>query len=176
MQGEPPGWDARSVYYSFDLTTKFTVMYLMISAVVFLVLAIRFLPILWRFRASVVLLRTQNTLKADSDGQRVNAENPARHQFRGASASIEAALMALRRWVQLTALILVAYSATEIADLLRGISATKMTGISALSGGLAQIVSMCVVALWLIVALSIADWILSRRLMRCADLQVDSLR
>jgi hypothetical protein len=78
--------------------------------------------------------------------------------------------------VQLTVLILLAYSATEIADEFRGISISKMTGISALSGLLGQMVSMWVVALWFMVALCIASWILGDRLMRCADLRADSRR
>jgi|SRR5271170_2669425 len=174
MQGEPSGWDARSVNYSFDLTTKFTVMYLMASAVVFLVLAIRFLPTLRRLRASAALLRIQTAEQSDADSQRDNGESPAALRFKTACAAIQVALVAVRRWVQLTVLILLAYSATEIAAEFRRISISKMTGISALSGLLGQIVSMWVVALWFMVALCIASWILGDRLMRCADLRADS--
>jgi len=176
MQGEPPGWDAQSVYYSFDLTTKFTVMYLVISAVVFLVIAIRFLPTLRRLRASTTLLRIRTAEQSDADSQRGNGESPAELRFNTAYAAIQVALVAVRRWVQLTVLILLAYSATEIADEFRRISISKMTGISALSGLLGQIVSMWVVALWFLVPLCLANWLLDDRLMRCADLRADSRR
>jgi hypothetical protein len=176
MQGEPPGWDAQSVYYSFDLTTRFTVMYLVISAVVFLVLAIRFLPILRLFKSSATLLRRQTAEHSDADSQRDKAESSATLRFKTACVAIQVALVAVRRWVQLTGLILIAYSATEIADEFRRISISKMTGISALSGLLGQIVSMWVVALWFMVALCIASWILGDRLMRCVDLRADSRR
>jgi hypothetical protein len=168
--------ELQSVNHPLDLTSKLAVIYLMISALVFLVLAIRFLPILRQLRASVTVLRTENTQTAHADGQHVNAENPARHQFRGASAAIEAALLALRKWIQLTALVLLAYSATEIADLLRGISLNKMIGISALSGSLAQIALMWMFAFWLMVALWIAHWILSHGLTRGAGPRTDSFR
>ena len=176
MQSEPAGWDAQSVHYSFDLTTRFTVIYLVISAVVFLVLAIRFLPTLRRLRASAALLRIQTAEQSNADSQRDNGESPAALRFKTACAAIQVALVAVRRWVQLTVLILLAYSATEIADEFRRISISKMTGISALSGLLGQIVSMWVVALWFMVALCIASWILGDRLMRCADLRADSRR
>ena len=176
MQGEPPGWDARSVNYSFDLATKFTVMYLIASAVVFLVLAIRFLPILRLFKSSAALLRTQTAEQSDADSQRGNGESLAALRFKTARAAIQVALVAVRRWVQLTVLILLAYTATEIADEFRRISVSKMTGISALSGSLGQIVSMWVVALCFMVALCIANWILGDRLMRCADLRANSRR
>ncbi len=176
MQSEPAGWDAQSVYYSFDLTTRFTVIYLVISAVVFLVLAIRFLPTLRRLRASAALLRIQTAEQSNADSQRDNGESPAALRFKTACAAIQVALVAVRRWVQMTVLILLAYSATEIADEFRRISISKMTGISALSGLLGQIVSMWVVALWFMVALCIASWILGDRLMRCADLRADSRR
>src|SRR5271155_1453529 len=174
MQGEPPGWDALSVNYQYDLTTKLTVLYLTVSILVFVILAIRSLPILRRLKLSAATLRAQKPTSSDTDDQQMHAANPALQRFRIACVAIQSVLVDLGRWVQLTMLILLAYSATEIADELRRISMYKMTGIGALSGLLGQICSMWVVALWFIVVLCIASWILSDRLARCADLRADS--
>ncbi len=176
MQNGQVGWDALTVSYRIDLTTKFTVFYLIVSMLVFVVRAIRFVPILRRLRVSAALLCAPKPTPSDADAQQMHAASSAAQQFRIARAAIQATSVELRRWAQLTALILLAYSATEIADELRRISIYKMTGISALSGSLGQVCSIWVVALWFIVVLCIANWILSERLARCGDLRADSLR
>jgi hypothetical protein len=176
MQNGQVEWDLSRVSYRNDLTTKFTALYLMVSMLVFLVQVIRFLPTLRRLRLSATVLRASIPTPSDADARQVPAASPAAQPFRTARDAIQRTLMELRRWVQLTALILLAYSATEIADELRRISRYKMTGMSALSGSLGQIFSMWEVALWFMVVLWIANWILSGRLAHCADLQADCLR
>jgi hypothetical protein len=176
MQGEPLGWDAIGEPFGLDLTTKFTALYLMASVLVFLVVAIRSLVILRRLQVSAALLRMQDTESSNTDPRQSSADSSPTQQFKMACATIQVAVVDLRRWTQLTVLILFAYSATETADLLTGISMTKMTGISALSGSLANVATMWMFALWLMAVLWIANWILSRRLTRCADLRADTLR
>jgi hypothetical protein len=74
----------------------------------------------------------------------------------------------LRNWFRLSVLILLVYTVTEFASLLSSISISKMIGISALSGCLANIFFMWTAGLWLLVALSIAHWIVVVRL-KCPD-------
>jgi hypothetical protein len=142
MQAGPVEWDAIAEPYGLDLTTKLTALYLMVSMLGFLVALLRFLPIRKRLRASVALLRAQKTLPADAGNRLVNDDSPATQQCRSACTALQVALARLRRWMQLTVLILLAYSAREIANLLREISMSKMAGISALSRSLGQIFSM----------------------------------
>jgi hypothetical protein len=176
MQTGQVRWDAIREPFGLDLTTKLVALYLMASVLAFLVLSIRFLPVLKRLRASVALLRAHKPIPSDTDGQQVNADNPMEKQFRIACTAIQSAVVALRRWVQLTVLILLAYSATEIVDLLREISLNKVIGTSAISGSLANIASTWMCALWLFVVLWIANWMLSHRLMSCADRRVGSVQ
>jgi hypothetical protein len=173
MQTGPIGWDVSGADVYFDLTTKLTALYLTASAVMLLFLAIRFLPTLRRFRASAAALRTEKFISADATGPDVNA-HPAQRPFEVAYTRMQVALTATRNWAQLTMLILLAYSASEITDLLRGISLSKMIGTSALSGSLARIFSMWTAALWFMVVLWLANWILSDRLARSADIQSTS--
>ncbi len=172
MQTGPIGWDVSGADVYFDLTTKLTALYLTASVVMLLFLAIRFFPTLTRFRSSVAALRTQKFLSADAPGPpEVNNAHPAKQPFEIAYTRMQVALTAVKKWGQVTVLILLAYSASEITDLLRGISASKMIGTSALSGSLARIFSMWTVALWFMGALWLANWILSDRLARSADIQ-----
>jgi hypothetical protein len=106
----------------------------------------------------------------------MNEANSVKQGFEVAYRGMQAALKTLRKWAQLTTLILLAYSANEFAGLLRGISAQKMTGISALSGSLALIFSMWTMALCFLAVLLIANWTLSARLTRCNDIRPDSFR
>jgi hypothetical protein len=176
MQNGQVEWDAVTIGYHIDLTTKFTVLYLIASTLVFLVRAVSFVPMLRRLRVSAALLREPILTPSDAESQQMRAANPTVQRFRIARAAIQRALLELRRWMQLTALILLAYSATEIASELRRISIYKMTEISSLSGSLGQIFSVWEVALWFVVVLGVANWILSERLARCADLRTESLR
>ena len=132
MRSEPAGWDPPRLHYPFDLTTKFTVLYLVISPVIFVVLTIRFLPMLWRLSSSVALLRAQHAKSSHRDSQHNSGDSRATRRYNTARAPIQVALAEMRRWVQLTVLILLADSATEIADELRGISMYKLPGVSPL--------------------------------------------
>jgi hypothetical protein len=70
----------------------------------------------------------------------------------------------LRNWSRMTTLVLVLYGVTEFGNAFRGISVSKMTGISALAGGLSN---MCIIAsgyVWLLLALAATYWIASRQL------------
>jgi hypothetical protein len=169
MQAGPAGWDLSTVDYYFDLTTKLTELYLMVSVLALVVLAIRFFPTLTRLRASAAALRNQLFLSANATGPGDDGGHLAKQPFEVAYKRMQVALTALRKWVQLTVLVLLAYSATEFTDILRGIAASKMIGTSALSGSLAQIFSMWTAGLWFLVALCVVDWILSDRLARSAD-------
>ena len=131
------GWDAITVDHHYDVTTKLTALYLLASAAVYVALAVKF------------LMRVGRTKKLESS------------QF-----AERTALANVDTWARLTVLILLAYSATECADLLWLISREKMIGLSALSGSLAQILSMWTAGLWLLVSLWIANWILSGRVTR----------
>ena len=119
MQEPEVRWDPSILDYRIDLTTKLTALYLMISVFVFVVLAIRFLPILARFRTSVATLRASEIRSRDTEGQGIEAANAAKRRFEMARRSIQVGLTNLRKWAQLTLLILLGYSTTEIADLLR---------------------------------------------------------
>jgi hypothetical protein len=176
MQSGTVKWDAIGEPFGLDLTTKFTALYLMASVLVFVVVAIRSLVILRRLGVSAALLRMQDTESPNTDARQSGADSSPTQQFKMAYVTIQVAVVDLRRWMQLTVLILLVYSATETADLLRGISMTKMTGISALSGSLANVATMWIFVLWLMAALWVANWILSHRLTRCAYLRADTLR
>jgi hypothetical protein len=176
MQGGPVGWDLLSVDYSFDLPTKLTAMYLAASVFIFLALTIRFLPRVVRFNASVAALRAIKNLPAGAQAQEMNETDSVKQRFEVAYRGMQAALMTLRKWTQLTMLILLAYSANELAGLLRGISAQKMIGISALSGSLTLIFSMWTVGLCFLAVLLIANWTLSARLTHCSDIRWESFR
>jgi hypothetical protein len=171
MQTGPAGWDLSTVDYYFDLTTKLTELYLTVSVLALVVLAICFLPELTRLRASAAALRKQMFLSASAAGPGDDGGHPTKQPFEVAYRRIQVALTAARKWVQLTVLVLLAYSATEFTDIRRGISSSKMIGTSAVSGSLAQIFSMWTAGLWFLAALCVASWILSDRLARSADVR-----
>ncbi len=104
-----------------------------------LLLAIRFLRILKRFRAAEAALQAQKFPFADATILDVNAARLAEQRFEVTYTRMQLALTAVRQWAQLTMLILLAYSATELTDLLKGFSASKMVTVSVLSGSLARI-------------------------------------
>ena len=155
MPNGSPGWDATSVYYYLDVTTKLTVLYLFVSVIALLAFAIRLLPTLKSLRALVQASRTQNV--------------PNHGTFERSYARIQAAVSSLRKWCQLTVLVLFAYSATELGSLFTGISLSKMTGVSALAGEWAEIFSMWKFASWFLVVLCLSSWFLSNRLARYDD-------
>jgi hypothetical protein len=149
----PVGWDITSIRQVFDLTTRLTILYLALSVIALVLFALWFV-----FREVLAALRKIRTPEVGYGRARV-------------------AIVELRKWAQLTALVLLAYSATEIADLLSAISASKATGISALTGSLAQIFSMWTAGLWFLAALCVLSWILSARLARSSfHAEVGSLR
>lgn len=174
MQAGPGGWDVSGADVYFDLTTKLTALYLTASVLTFIVLAIRFLPTLRRFRLSLAALHSQKHVSAAADDPGANSTDRDRRQFEMACRRLRVALTALRNWAQLTMLILLGYSAAEVTDILRGISVTRTIGPSALSGSLARIFSMWTAALWFAVALWVANWILSDRLVRSADVRANT--
>ena len=155
MPNGSPGWDATSVYYYLDVTTKLTVLYLFVSVIALLSCAIRLLPMLKTLRASIATSRKQNV--------------PNNDRFEPSYARVQAAVSSLRKWSQLTVLVLLAYSATELGSLFTGISLSKMTGVSALAGEWAEIFSMWKFASWFLVALCLSSWFLSNRLARYDD-------
>jgi hypothetical protein len=173
MQEPEVGWDPLHLDYRIGLTTKLTALYLVISTLVFVISAIRFLRVLAQFRTSVATLRAPDIRSRDIEGQDIEAAAAPRRRFEMARLSIQVALTNLRKWTKLTLLILLGYSTTEIADLLRGMSLRKMTGISALSGSLESIFTMWSLAAWFLAALCIASWILSDRLARSTDVQLN---
>jgi hypothetical protein len=77
MQNGQVAWDPLAVSYRNDLTTKFTVLYLVLSMLVFLVRAIRFLPILRRLRLSAALLRVSRPASSDTDNQQPHPDTSA---------------------------------------------------------------------------------------------------
>jgi hypothetical protein len=145
MLNGPVGWDVLTIRQAFDLTTRLTILYLALSVVAL------GLFVLW-FVLREVLAAVRKT--------RIPEVGEARARV---------AIVELRKWSQLTALILLAYSAAEIADLLGFVSAAKTIGISALTGRLAQIFSMWTEGLWFVAALCVLSWILSARLTKCLD-------
>jgi hypothetical protein len=155
MPNGSPGWDATTVYYYIDVTTKLTVLYLVVSVIALLSCAIRLLPMLKSLRASIATSRKQNV--------------PNNDRFEPSYARVQAAVSSLRKWSQLTVLVLLAYSATELASLFTGISLSKMTGVSALAGEWAAIFSMWTFASWFLVALCLSSWFLRNRLARYDD-------
>jgi hypothetical protein len=138
----PVGWDITSIRQVFDLTTKLTILYLALSVIALVLFVVWFV-----FREALAALRKTRTPEVGYGRARV-------------------AIVELRKWAQLTALVLLAYSATELAELLSSISATKTIGISALAGSLAQIFSMWTAGLWFLTALCVLSWFLSARLAR----------
>jgi hypothetical protein len=156
-------WDALTVYYYIDLTTKLTVLYLAVSVLALIVFAIRLLPTVRNLRA-LASSREQNDLPDES-------VSPGVQSFRSLPVSlgptcdrIQAAVMSLQKWSRLTVLVLLAYSATEFSSLFRGISLNKMAGVGALTGAWAELFSMWTFAFWFLVALCLASWFLSVRL------------
>ena len=174
MQEPQVGWDLTTVYYRPDHPLQLTVLYLAVSILVFIVLAIRFFLILARFRKALAALRAHSPRSSESKDQDAGAADSAASRFRAARRSIHVALTTLRSWTRLTIWILLAYSATEIAALLRIISDTKVIGRSALSGALAQVFTIWSLALCFLAALSSMAWILSHHLARTADLRDDA--
>jgi hypothetical protein len=170
MQESQVGWDISSVDYYIDGTTKFTALYLAVSIVAFAVLAIRFLPALARFRVALAALRSRCT-SASAEDSKANAVKALQRQLEKARYGFEVRLTGLRQWAKLTLLVLLAYSAVEIAALFREISFQRKTGISALSGSVANIFALWSPALWFLAALCVAEWILSRQLARSTDVR-----
>jgi hypothetical protein len=78
--------------------------------------------------------------------------------------SSPAAVTNLRNWSRMTTLVLVLYIVTEFGNAFRGISISKMTGVSALAGNFSNICNIASGCLWLLIALAVAHWIASRQL------------
>ena len=167
MQEPEVGWDPLTVDVHFDLTTKLTLLFLTVSAIVFVFRAIWTIRTFWRLRTSEAALRKRPVPSAGNSLEVDPAIRAAEQQFDSACATLQMARISVSRWSRLTLLILLLYSATEFAGLFSLISRTKMTGISALSGSMANILDMWTLGLWLLVALSIANWILTSHVARC---------
>jgi len=176
MQPEPQvGWDALTVNVHYDLTTKLTVLFLVASGIVLFFRAIRSIGVFWRLKTSGAVLRAGPGSSADDTRQTSSAIRAAERQFNNACSVLQIAQVSVSRWSRLTLLILLLYSATEFAGLFSLISREKMIGISALSGSIANILNMWTAGLWLVVALSIANWILASRVARCREVRQSSI-
>ena len=132
------------------------------------VYAIRLLPTLRNFKA-LAAIRIQSDPPNDTVSPGAQSVRSSLSAFECTSVRVQAAIISLHKWSRLTVLVLLAYSVTELTSLFRGISLTKMTGISALTGAWAQIFSMWTFALWFLAALCTANWFLSGCLARYDD-------
>ena len=171
MQEPEVGWDLLSVNVHYDLTTKLTVLFLVGSGILLFFRAIRSIRIYWRLKTSAGLLRKEAGPSADDTQETSSAIRTTERQFNNACSVLQIAQVSFSRWFRLTLLILVLYSATEFASLFSLISRERMVGISALSGSIANILNMWTAGLWLIVALSIANWILASGVARCREVR-----
>lgn len=160
MQEPSPSWDPYYIDAYFDLSTKVAVLYLFVSAIAFVVLAIRFVPVLRRLgvaetvrRVSVVGAPTSETASQET----LDEAHPTEWE------RVRIATINLRKWAQLTTLIMLAFTANELTDMFSGIASSKMTGVSAISGTLAHIFSLWAPAIWFVAALCLASWLLKYR-------------
>jgi len=169
--GPQVGWDVLTVDVHYDLITKLTVLFLVVSGVVLFFRAVRSIGPFWRLKTSGAMLRTGRGPSADDSQEISPTIQAAEQQFNNACSVLQIAQISVSRWSRLTLLILLLYSATEFAGLFSLISREKMTGISALSGSVANILNIWTAGLWLLVALSIADWILASRVARCREVR-----
>jgi hypothetical protein len=72
----------------------------------------------------------------------------------------------LWQWIGTTKLALAIFTVTEITNLFRGASFSKSLGTSVMYGAFAQIGSLWITGLWLILAMYLAHWCFSARLAR----------
>ena len=84
----------------FDLTTKFTVVYLALSALSFAILTIRFLPQLLRFRAPAATSGAQENPSDDARGSRSNAVVSAKQAAETDYSDMRVVAIALRKWAK----------------------------------------------------------------------------
>jgi hypothetical protein len=141
-------WDG--IYGRLDLATKLTVLYLAASWIALPVFVIRSAIAFWQPISNLQDVRVSSLL-----------------QIR---------LRAMSRWMRLTVLILLVYSAFESLHSLGAISTGSAIGSRVIAGTMGRILSIWAVGLWLLVALWIADSIFSRRLARSNSLQQFSSR
>jgi hypothetical protein len=174
--GPQVGWDVLTVDVHYDLITKLTVLYLVVSGIVLFFRAVSSIGQFWRLKTSGAMLRTGRGPSADDSQEISPAIRAEERQFNNACSVLQIAQTSVSRWSQLTLLILLLYSVTELAGLFSLISREKMIGISALSGTVANILNIWRAGFWLLVALSIADWILASRVARCREVQRGSDR
>jgi hypothetical protein len=164
---EDVGWDALTVDVHHDLITELTVLFLLVSGIVFIFRAIRSIGAYWRLKTSTAVLGSKPSAPAADTQETSPVIQAAQQKFDTAWSVLQIAQTSVSKWSRLTLLILLLYSATEFASLFSLISREKTIGISALSGSIADVLNMWVAGLWFLLALSIAGWILASLLMRC---------
>lgn len=87
-------------------------------------------------------------------------------QFRSGWSRETSSVDDLSKWIATTGLVLAIFSVTEITHLLMGSSLSKSLGSSVMYGSFAQIGSLWITGLWLILAMYLARWCFSARLAR----------
>ncbi len=90
----------------------------------------------------------------------------ASEQFRSRWSRETSSVDDLLQWIGTTSLVLAIFSVTEITNLFKGVSYSKSLGTSAAFGSFAQIGSLWITALWLILAMYLTRWCFSARLAR----------
>jgi len=90
----------------------------------------------------------------------------ASEQFRSRWSRETSSVDDLLQWIGTTRLVLAIFSVTEITNLFKGVSYSKSLGTSAAFGTFAQIGSLWITGLWLILAMYLAHWCFSARLVR----------
>lgn len=151
-------WDPPYISYRLDLTTKLTILYLMISGLVFLFCTIKFLLTNHRLKTFRAALRKETPA----------AEQNYTTQLKIAYSGLQRAQTSLTKWSRSTILVLLIYSANQSADIFSFISHNRSIGISVMAGSLANLFNMWRAGLWLLLAFSTANWILTNRLKRWA--------
>jgi hypothetical protein len=128
MQKPAPSWDLSQMNPAVDVTTKIAVLYLFVSVVTLIISSLRFLPTLIRFRAATKSLSANFASATSSIATENDAVKKSSAVLQTASARMQSATIDLRKWSQLTLLVMLTFTANEFRNVFDGISVSKTVG------------------------------------------------